>query len=112
MRYIYTAVISPGENEAGKYYARVPDVPGCITSGWGIDDTIFQITDALSGCLTVMEDLGVPVHAPTPQHKIPHGEEDILTLISVDTNVYRAQTDTFAIQKNVSIPSQMTNRAD
>ena len=30
MHYTYTAVITPGE---GKYYACVPDIPGCITTG-------------------------------------------------------------------------------
>ena len=31
MKYIYTAVFSIGDD--GKVYARVPDLPGCISTG-------------------------------------------------------------------------------
>lgn len=44
MRYTYTAVITP---EDGKYYVRVPDITGCITTGKGLEDAVVQITDAL-----------------------------------------------------------------
>ena len=48
MRYTYTAVIT---QENGKFYARVPDVAGCVTTGRSVEDAVLQITDALSGCL-------------------------------------------------------------
>lgn len=32
MRMIYTAALTPQENSSG-YYARIPDVPGCVTTG-------------------------------------------------------------------------------
>ena len=109
MRYTYTAVITLKD---GKYYARVPDVPGCITTGRSLEDAVFQITHALSGCLVVWEDEGLPIPAVTPQSGIDHGTEDILTLVSVDTIAYRAQTDTRAVRKNVSIPSWMASMAE
>ncbi|MCM1439153.1 MAG: type II toxin-antitoxin system HicB family antitoxin [Roseburia sp.] len=109
MRYTFTAVVTPGAN---KCYARVPDVAGCVTTGKGVEDAIAQITDALSGCLVVWEDQGVPIPEPTAQQEIEHEPEDLLTLVSVDTIAYRAQTDTRATRKNVSIPVWMANMAD
>ncbi len=109
MRYTYTAVIT---QEDSKYYARVPDVAGCVTTGHSIEDAVLQITDALSGCLVVWEDAGLSIPEATPQSGISHGAKDILTLVSVDTIAYRAQTDTRAVRKNVSIPAWMAAMAE
>lgn len=109
MRYTYTAVITPKE---GKCYARVPDIPGCVTTGQNIEDAVNQITDALSGCLVVWEDQELSIPSATPQPEIPHKQTDILTLIRVDTIAYRAQTDACAVRKNVSIPAWMAAMAE
>ncbi len=109
MRYTFTAVVKP---EGNKCYARVPDITGCVTTGKDIEDAIVQITDALSGCLVVWEDQGLPIPEATPQQSIEHDSEDLLTLVSVDTIAYRAQTDTRAVRKNVSIPVWMATLAD
>ena len=109
MRYTYTAVITTGD---GKCYARVPDIPGCVTTGRDIEDAVVQITDALSGCLVVWEDEGLPIPTATAQPEVPHESQDILTLVSVDTIAYRARTDTRAVRKNVSIPAWMAAMAE
>lgn len=109
MRYTYTAVITPAD---GKCYAKVPDISGCVTTGKDIEDAVEQITDALSGCLVVWEDQGLPIPQATPQREIPHSGEDVLTLVSVDTITYRAKTDTRAVRKNVSIPAWMASLAE
>ena len=109
MRYVFTATFKVDGN---KVYARVPDLPGCITTGKDLPDAISQITDAASGWLCVAEDEDLPVSAPTPQAEIVHDPEDILSLIQVDTIAYRAATDTRAVRKNVSLPAWMANLAD
>ena len=109
MRYTFTAVITP---EDGKCYVRVPDITGCVTTGKDIEDAVAQITDALSGCLVVWEDQGIPIPPATTQKNIPHDPADVLTLVSVDTIAYRAKTDTRAVRKNVSIPAWMATMAE
>ncbi len=109
MRYTFTAVITPGEK---KCYVRVPDITGCVTTGKDIEDAVVQITDALSGCLVVWEDNGMDIPPATAQKDIPHDEADVLTLVSVDTIAYRAQTDTRSVRKNVSIPAWMATMAE
>ncbi len=111
MKYIYTAVFTPNEN-ATKYYARIPDLPGCITTGSTLQDAITQITDAASGWLVVAEDEGLDIPSPTPQAAVERAEGDYLSLISVDTIDYRAETETKAVRKNVSLPQWMAVCAD
>ncbi len=109
MVYIYSATI---HEEDGTFYAAVPDIPGCITTGNSLSDAIDQITDALAACLCVMEDEEDPINPPSEQSELRHDPSDICTLVRVDTIAYRALTDTRAVRKNVSIPAWMATRAD
>ena len=111
MKYIYTALFTPIEDGSG-YYAKVPDLPGCITTGNSLSDAIDQITDAMSAWLVVAEDEGEPIAPPSPQEKLSVDAGTICSLISADTIEYRAQTDTRAVRKNVSLPSWMVRLAD
>ena len=99
MLYNYTAVIT--ENN-GTYYAKVPDIDGCITTGNSLSEAIELITDALNLSLVVLEDEGIKPKEPTIQADVPHQPEDILTIIQADTLKYRSLTDTKSVRKNVS----------
>lgn len=109
MLYTYTAVISESN---GTFYAKVPDIDGCITTANSLPEAISLITDALNLCLVVLEDENVTPAAPTPQCDIPHGASDTLTIIQADTIKYRSLTDTKAVRKNVSLPAWMATLAD
>lgn len=109
MIYTYTAVIS---EDNGIFYAKVPDVDGCITTGKSLSEAIELITDALNLCLVVLEDEDIVPAAPSAQADIPHDTTDILTIIQADTIKYRSQTDTKAVRKNVSLPAWMSALAD
>ena len=111
MKYAYTAVITPN-GDGTKYFARVPDLPSCLTSGRDLPDALDMITDAASGWLTVAEDEGMPIAEPTDQKDIKREPNSILSVITVDTMRYRAETDTRAVRKNVSLPAWMANQAE
>lgn len=111
MNYIYTAVFTPNE-KGTKFYARIPDLPGCITTGSSLQDAIEQMTDAASGWLVVAEDKGLDIPDATPQSSVEHESSDYLSLIQVDTIAYRAATETKAVRKNVSLPQWMATFAD
>lgn len=91
MVYVYTATI---HKENGTFYAAVPDIPGCISTGSSLSDAIKQITDALSVCLCVMEDEQDPIPTPSDQSAIYREATDLCTLVRVDTIAYRSLTDT------------------
>ena len=111
MKYIYTAVFTPNEDNTN-FYARIPDLPGCITTGSSLQDAINQITDAASGWLVVAEDEGFNINPPTPQAEISKDDNDLVSLVQIDTIAYRSLTDTKAVRKNVSLPQWMVNLAD
>ena len=111
MQYIYTAVFTPIENNQG-FFARVPDLPGCITTGATLSDAIDQITDAMNGWLVVAEDESLDINLPTPQTELPANPGDSFAYIKADTILYRAATDNRAVRKNVSLPAWMLNMAE
>ena len=109
MLYTYTAVIT---EDNGTFYAKVPDVDGCITTAASLNEAISLITDALNVCLVVLEDEDITPKQPTPQWEIEHLPSDTLTLIQADTIQYRSQTETRAVRKNVSLPAWLSALAD
>ena len=111
MKYIYTATFIPNEDET-KYYCRVPDLPGCITTASSIDEAIEMITDAASGWLVVAEDEGNEIPDTTPQQKLKMPENATCSIIRIDTFAYRAATDTRSVRKNVSLPAWMATLAE
>ena len=86
MLYRYIAVISEAE---GVFYAKVPDIVGCITTANNLQEAIMLITDALNLALTVLEDENITPNQPTIQSEIQHNPCDILTVIQADTMKYR-----------------------
>lgn len=111
MKYIYTATITPNESKT-KFYCRVPDLPGCITTGDTLEDAIEMITDAASGWLMVAEDEGDDIPKASAQDDLVLPDGALCSLICIDTLAYRAATDTRATRKNVSLPVWMANLAD
>ena len=68
MLYTYTAVITESD---GTFYAKVPDIDGCITTAKSLSEAITLITGALNLCLVVLEDENIQPVPPTPQADIP-----------------------------------------
>ncbi len=112
MKYIYNAIITQEEDGTG-FFAQVPDLPGCFTTGKDLPDAIEQITDAASIWLVDAEDdRPDEITSPTDQSCLDHPNDAILTVIQIDTIAYRAAIDTRAVRKNVSLPAWMANLAD
>lgn len=110
MKALYTALIFPKEDGSG-FYAKVPDIAGCISSGKTIDEALYYITDALHECLLVLEDEQATIPTPSPYKSFVPSNGEIYTLIPVDTLAFRKNTDTHAVRKNVSIPAWMDYQA-
>lgn len=90
MMYTYTAILTPSPEE-NLVYAKVPDLPYCVSTGKDIQDAVSMISDALSGCLAVLENKGVPIPRPSGHQEIPHAPTDVLVSIKADTLLYRTQ---------------------
>ena len=110
MKGIYVVEFRPKGN--GGYFATVPDVPGCATSGKNLEDSFAMVRDALGGCLCVLEDENQPLPTPRAPEAYPPLPDVTYALVDIDTAVYRRQTDTQAVRKNVSLPAWMAAMAD
>ncbi len=109
MYYVYSAVFTKVKTG---YTVEIPDVPGCVTDGGTLEETTRMIKNALCGCLCTLEDHGerpVPSHVPSD---FSLTENQFAALVDVDTDRYRAETDTRAVRKNVSIPAWLNFRAE
>lgn len=104
MKAVFFAYLFPEEDG---FRAVVPDVPGCTTSGSDLADALAMASDALHGCLCVLEDEKQPLPMPTSPEAAHCPPGTFSTLIPVDTEAYRVATDTRAVRKNVSIPAWM-----
>ena len=102
MIYLFTATFT--KNDSSEYNARVPDLPGCITTGKDLSDVINQMRDAMALWLVTAEDEGLEIPTPTPQSLLHCTPDTICSVLKADTVLYRSQTDTRATRKNVSLP--------
>lgn len=90
MKYVYFAVLEPMENSE-RYYAYVPDLRGCVTSGSNFQDAIEMITDAASIWLVCAEDEGITIPVATPANQLEYKAGAILSEIKIDTAAYRKE---------------------
>ncbi len=111
MKGVYTAIFSPKENGSG-YYCRVPDLPGCITTGKTEAECLELIQDAANLWLCDVEKDHGSVPKATPFGKVEHSPGDICTLVQVDTDRYRRENDSRSVRKNVSLPAWMAYQAE
>jgi len=89
MKCTVVAVFHPRAN--GGYECRVPDFPGCITSGRDLQEAALMIEDAANFWACGIERDGRPQPTITPYQDIKHRDSDILKVITVDTDAYRRQ---------------------
>ena len=94
--YKYYAVIEKMKEEGNKVYSYIvdfPDLENVFTDGETLQDAIVQAEDVLALMLTVFEDNGDVIPAPSSveqlKGKVPEGAS--LVLIEVDTDEYRKE---------------------
>ena len=105
MKGIYAAIFEPKD---GRVYVRVPDLPGCITSGDTMEEAYLMALDAANLWMTAtVEDLKQPAPEATPIGQVGCPEGALMMLIQIDTEEYLRQTETKAVRRTVSIPSWM-----
>lgn len=110
MKYIFTATFA--ESSDGTFFARIPDLPSCITTGKDLSDAIDQITDAAGVWLVCAEDECLSIADPTPQSEIKTDLGMSVSLIRIDTDDYRSLTDSPSVCRNVPLPTWMAIQAE
>jgi predicted RNase H-like HicB family nuclease len=57
----YLVILEKGESNLSAY---VPDLPGCVSTGLTLDETLNNIREAIEGHLEVMREFGDPIPEP------------------------------------------------
>ena len=110
MKYVYPAVFHP-EPEGG-FSVFFPDIRNGATQGDTIAECIEMAEDFL--CLALFrieEDKRRPPDASIIK-QIKTESDDIVTLISVDTEMYRRFYENKLVKKTLNIPSWLNKRAE
>ena len=54
-------IVTLENDEDGWYVAECPAIPGCVSQGRTEKEALANIRDAISGCLAVREEEGLPL---------------------------------------------------
>jgi len=110
MKYVYPAVIHPEMENI--YCVYFPDIKRGATQGENLAECIDMGEDFLCLALYHMEEDNTPIPTPSNPHDIQVESDDIITLISVNTDTYRRYYENKLIKKTLNIPSWLNERAE
>jgi len=110
MKYVYPAVFHP-EPEGG-FCVYFPDIKRGATQGDTIAECIEVAEDFLCLALYDMEEDKLQIPVASSPKEIESETNDIVTLISVDTEAYRRYYENKLIKKTLNIPSWLNERAE
>lgn len=107
MKYVYPAVFTP--EEKGQFSVYFPDLEGCYTSGENLGDAIYMAGDVLAMTLVSYKYKGLSI--PAPSEKPPLEEGEFQNYIACDTEIYRRQNLNKAVNKTLTIPEWLNEKA-
>lgn len=110
MKYVYPAVFHP-EREGG-FSVYFPDIERGATQGESVSECIEMAEDFLCLALYQMEEQQTQRPPATPMKEIEADHNDMVTLISVDTDDYRRYYENKLVKKTLNIPSWLNKRAE
>jgi len=110
MKYVYPAIFT--REEPVGYSVVFPDLPGCITYGDDLADSMEMGRDAMAMWLCDAEAQYETIPSASDMSAIECSGESFVNLIDVDTSEYRQQNDTRAIKKTLTIPAWLNSRAE
>jgi len=110
MKYVYPAIFKLLND--GKYFIKVPDLPGCVTEGNSLPDALDMAADAIAMWLCDAEDNNEVIPAASNVFDVKHESDEFVNIIPVDTIEYRALNDNRAVKKTLTIPNWLNTKAE
>ena len=110
MKYVYPAIFKP--LESGKYFIKVPDLPGCVSEGNSLLDALDMAKDAIAMWLCDAEDNNEVIPTASNVFDVKHESDEFVNVMPVDTLEYRALNDSRAIKKTLTIPNWLNTKAE
>ena len=110
MKYVYPAVFRPEDD--GGFCVFFPDIRRGATQGDDMIDAMEMAEDFLCSALYDMEEEKVEIPNPSGMKNIESLPNDIITLISANTDEYRRYHENRVVKKTLTIPSWLNVRAE
>ena len=110
MKYVYPAILTPESD--GRFDARFPDLPGCVTYGDDLADALEMGRDALAMWLCDAEDKREPIPRASRISGVEYEDGSFVSFVNVDTLVYRRENDNRAVKKTLTIPAWLNTYAE
>jgi len=110
MKYVYPAVFTP--DDIGGYCITFPDIKMGGTQGEDLIDGMEMAEDFLCLALYHMEEEGSSAPAPSDARLMNADPNDIVTLVTVDTDDYRRFYENKLVKKTLNIPSWLNAKAE
>lgn len=83
------AIAQPSEDDIN-YGVEVPDLPGCYSSGWDIEDALASIKEAIEGHIEILNENGATIPFPeTVEYYVHRAEykEHVWSVVKVEVMV-------------------------
>jgi len=108
-KYIFPALFEKGDVKG--YTVSFPDMPGCITEGDDIGESLRMAKEALELFIYDMEEEGKQIPKPRAPNKIIVPENAFLSIIEVWMPVVRDEMANKAVKKTLTIPKWLNDVA-
>ncbi|MFJ5768161.1 type II toxin-antitoxin system HicB family antitoxin [Lysinibacillus sp. NPDC093210] len=111
-KYYFPAIFDPGtDNEIG-FTITFPDLPGCITEGSNMDESVYMAKDVLAGFLYGMEEDGEQIPTPSNPSNIDLPQGAFISIVEVRTDYIRDEIENKAVKKTLTIPKWLNDAAE
>lgn len=97
--------------EDGCYMVSAPDLD-IITEGKDIADAIAMARDAINLKAVTLQDMDMPVPAPSDVKAVASEDDEIVTLVDCNFDEYRKYLDNRSVKKNCTLPSWLERKAE
>ena len=100
------------DDSDGSYSVVVPDLPGCVSGGATLAESIIMVTDAASGwVLDELED-GKAVPFSSAINDIQADPGGFVSMLVLDMDTYAQKYGNRAVRKNLTIPAWLNTFAE
>jgi predicted RNase H-like HicB family nuclease len=109
-KYIFPAIFEPGDEHG--YCITFPDLPGIVTSGETIEDSLSMAKEALESHLYSREEDVEVIPEPTPPNKLAVPKDGFVNLVEVWMPLVRDEMANRAVKKTLTIPQWLSDLAE
>lgn len=89
MKFVYPAIFIPDDSDVECYTVEIPDLPGCVSEGHGLQEAIEMGTEAACGWILGELEEGKAIPSPSSVSEIdPHEPGSFVSLLVLDIDSY------------------------